>query len=375
MEANSSNPTGPTPRILIVRLSAIGDVVHGLPVLCALREAFPEAFLGQVVEGRAGDLLEGHPALDALIRVPRRWLQSPREVWRLRRQLRTLRFDTTIDLQCLTKSAVAAWLSGARRRIGKAGSNGRELSRLFHNELVEVGGAHVIDHYLELLRPLGISSPRVEFSLAERAEDAQRADAFLEQAGLSSRAYAILNPGAGWPSKMWPAKRYGQLAQALHAEHGLRSVAVWGGKEEQPLAKSIVAAGGGHAILAPPTSMTDLAALCRRARLFVGSDTGPMHLAVAVGTPTLSLHGPTRGEWCGAYGPGNLFLQAEEDQPGKSFRHIKDDQVMRAISIDEVCEACDQLLKKSSRQACSPAKGNSQAACSGEGAFSVSTRS
>ena len=132
--------TAPTrsPRILIVRLSAIGDVIHGVPVLCALREALPEAFLGWVVEGRAGDLLDGHPALDALVRVPRGWLKSPREIWRLHRRLHELRFDTTIDLQCLTKSAIAAWLSGARRRIGKGGSDGRELSRWFHNELVAV---------------------------------------------------------------------------------------------------------------------------------------------------------------------------------------------------------------------------------------------
>ena len=148
---------GPS-RILIVRLSAIGDVIHGVPVLCALRSAFPQAFIGWVVEGRAGDLLEGHPALDELIRVPRGWLKSPREVWRLRRRLRACRFDTTIDLQCLTKSAIAAWLSGAPRRIGKAGADGRELSRWFHNELVAAGGDHVIDHYLDMLRPLGISN-------------------------------------------------------------------------------------------------------------------------------------------------------------------------------------------------------------------------
>src|SRR5688572_14348411 len=163
-------------RILIVRLSAIGDVIHGVPVLCALRSAFPEAFIGWVVEGRAGDLLEGHPALDELIRVPRGWLKSPREVWRLRRRLKSCQFDTTIDLQCLTKSAIAAWLSGAPRRIGKAGVDGRELSRWFHNELVRAGGQHVIDHYLDMLRSLGIITPDVQYELPERAIDARMAD-------------------------------------------------------------------------------------------------------------------------------------------------------------------------------------------------------
>jgi len=121
-------------RILIVRLSAMGDLIHGIPVLTALRKAKPDAFLGWVAEGRNADLLEGHPALDQLIRVPRRWLKSPRAVRQLRRELRTLQFDTTIDLQCLTKSAIAARLSGAPRRIGYAGALGRELSRLLNNK-------------------------------------------------------------------------------------------------------------------------------------------------------------------------------------------------------------------------------------------------
>ena len=110
------------------------------------------------------------------MRVPRRWWKSPREVWRLRRRLRALRFDTAIDLQCLTKSAMAAWLSGAQRRIGKAGKDGRELSRWFHNELVAAGGRHVIEHYLTMLRPLGIDSPAVRFDLPERPAEARMAD-------------------------------------------------------------------------------------------------------------------------------------------------------------------------------------------------------
>ncbi len=220
------------PRILIVRLSAIGDVIHGLPALCALRRALPAAYIGWVVEGRSADLLEGHPALDELIRVRRGWLTSPREVWRLRKQLRELRFNTTIDLQCLTKSAIAAWLSGAPRRIGKAGAHGRELSRWFHNQLVAVGGSHVIEHYLQLLRPLGIESPHVDFGLPERATDGRASDEFLRGAGLSAGQFAIVNPGAGWPSKQWPAERYGALANYLYSAHKLPSVAVWAGDAE-----------------------------------------------------------------------------------------------------------------------------------------------
>src|SRR3954447_24995908 len=173
------------PRILIVRLSAIGDVIHGIPVLCALREALPTAFLAWVVEGTMGDVLEAHPALDELVRVPRRWWKSPREVWRMRQRLHSFKFDIAIDLQCLTKSAITAWLSGAPRRIGKAGADGRELSRWFNNELVEASGTHVLENYLSMLRPLGIESAPIRFDLPERAADSEAIDRFLQNSGLS----------------------------------------------------------------------------------------------------------------------------------------------------------------------------------------------
>ena len=348
----SAPAAGGSPRILIVRLSAIGDVIHGIPVACALRDALPHAFIGWVVEGRAGDLLVDHSALDRVIRVRRGWLKSPREVVRLRRRLQQLRFDTAIDLQCLTKSAIAAWLSGARRRIGKAGEDGRELSRWFHNELVAAGGTHVIEHYLDMLGPLGIMSPAVRFDVPESTRDAASMAGYLQSQRLADRRFVILKPGAGWPSKIWPAERYGELARDLAQTHGLRSIAVWGTQDERPLAETIVASSGGHAVLAPPTSMTELAALCRRAALFVGSDTGPMHLAVAVGTPTISLHGPSRAEWCGAYGPTNIRLQVRYEDGSALERRGADNSAMRAISVDMVAEACGQLLKPSTVRQC-----------------------
>jgi heptosyltransferase I len=341
-----------SPRILIVRLSAIGDVIHGIPVLCALRQALPNAFLGWIAEGTAGDALEGHPALDELIRVPRRYWKSPREVLKMRRRLRALKFDITIDMQCLTKSALTAWLSGARRRIGKAGEHGRELSRLFNNELVEAGGTHVIEHYLSMLRPLGITLPKTEFNLREQPADAGAADEFLRASGLANERFAVLNPGAGWPSKMWPAERFGDLAQHLYRAHGMRSVAAWGVPGELPLAEAIVAASDGHALLAPKTTMLELAALCRRAALFVGSDTGPMHLAVAVGTPTVSMHGPSRADWCGAYGPMNVRMQIRYEAGSSLERRRADDSAMRGITVAMASHACDQLLSLHASRKC-----------------------
>jgi heptosyltransferase-1 len=334
------------PRVLIVRLSAIGDVIHGIPTLCALREVIPNAYIGWLVEGRMGDLLDGHPALDALIKVPRRFWKSPRAVWNMRRRVREHNFDTAIDLQCLTKSSVAAWLSGARRRIGKAGEDGRELSQWFNNDLVVAGGTHVIEHYLTMLKPLGIESPAVRFDLRETADDARIADEFLRERGLTGRRFALLNPGAGWPSKMWPTVRYGAIARHLGREHGVPTVALWGVPSERPMAERIVETSARNAHMAPPTTMRELAALCRRASLFVGSDTGPMHLAVAVGTPAISLHGPSRAEWCGAYGAENIRLQARYEDGTATQRRTADDSAMQEISLKMVSEACDQLLTR-----------------------------
>jgi heptosyltransferase-1 len=340
------------PRILIVRLSAIGDVIHGIPVLCALREALPTAFLAWVVEGTMGDVLEAHPALDELVRVPRRWWKSPREVWRMRQRLHSFKFDIAIDLQCLTKSAIAARLSGAPRRIGKAGADGRELSQWFNNELVEASGTHVLENYLSMLRPLGIESAAIKFDLPERAADSEAIDRFIQKSGLSGRRFAVLNPGAGWPSKIWPAERYGALARHLHEVHGVASIAAWGLKTELPLAETIVAMSAGHAQMAPPTTMMQLAALCRRAALFVGSDTGPMHLAVAVGTPTISMHGPSRADWYGAYGRQNIRLQIRYEDGSSLERRRADDQAMRAITVEMAAHACDHLLRLNAARKC-----------------------
>lgn len=352
--AIATEETVPPERLLIVRLTAVGDVIHGTPVLNALRDRFPDAFIGWVVEGRGADLLEGHRALNQVIRVPRRWYRSPRAILDLRRRLRALRFDTTVDLQCLTKSAAAAWLSGAKRRLGAGGSDGREFSKRLNNVLANVDADHVVHHYLGIAEPLGIGLAgadrrpsgfdSIRFDLELHDADAAFAEQTLRSAGLASGGFAVLNPGAGWASKLWPAERYGQVAQRLESDHGLRSLALWGGAEERPLAETIVRHSADAAVLAPPTTLPQVGALCRHARVFLGSDTGPMHLAVAVGTPTISMHGASDANWCGAYGPGNLTIQAEFADGSYGQRRRADNAAMRAITVDRVADACGELL-------------------------------
>jgi lipopolysaccharide heptosyltransferase I len=338
------------PRILIVRLSAIGDTIHTMPVLCALRDQLPNAFLGWVVERRSSELLRDHPALDELIVLPRRWFLSPRVVWDLRRRLKKLRFDVAVDVQGLTKSAVTAWLSGARRRIGMAGIDGRELSPWLNNERVEPRAAHIVDRNLELLRPLGIEAPMVRFGLPRLPLVDDRAEQIIADAHLGN-GFAVINPGAGWSSKLWPPERFAALARHLGHNRGLASIVVSGGAEEHAWARAIVAGSEDHARLAPATSLVELAALVRRARLFIASDTGPLHVAAAVGTPCVGLFGPMPADRNGPYGSAHATVQRMQLSGSSRSRRNAGPESMLAIKVEDVARACDQILASRSKAA------------------------
>ena len=336
---------GRSPRVLLVRLSAIGDVIHGMPVLCSLRERFPHAHLSWVAERLGAKLLEGHKALDELIVVPRGWLKSPSEVWRLRRRLRALKPDVTIDMQGLTKSAIAARLSGCRRRIGFGDEKGRELSTWLNTELVSTPDKHVIDANLRLLGPLDIHSSTVRFDLPEQPMAALEADRAIHRLGFQD-GFAVINPGAGWPSKLWPAGRFAAVAEYLGEQWRMPSLVVWAGDAEKAAAETIVARSGGKARMAPPTTLAELTAVVRRGQLFIGSDTGPLHLAVAVGVPSVGLFGPMPTERNGPYGPRHIAIQKAAFEGSSRERRSASSKLMEAITVDDVRQACDTILQR-----------------------------
>ncbi len=339
-----------SPRILIVRLSAIGDVIHTMPLACALRERFPGALLAWAVGQRAAPLLRGHQALDQLITLPRGWLKSPKTVWRIRGRLRAMRFDVAIDAQGLTKAAIVAWLSGTRRRIGFGDRWGRELSRWLNTELVDTTAEHAVDRMLQLLLPLGIDRPTVRFQVPEHPADRESAEEMIRRGGLEG-GFAMINPGAGWPSKLWPTDRYAAVAAHLGRVWGLPALIVWGREEERTLAQQIVDASGGHARLAPPTTLAQLAALARRCRLLVASDTGPLHLAAAVGTPCVGLYGPWPANRHGPYGSQHIALQEMSFEGSTRARRNASPKFMEAIHADLVCQSCDQIIRRDGRDA------------------------
>ena len=332
------------PRILLCRLSAVGDCILTLPLLCALREHFPESHLSWVVQPGPASILRGHGCLDELVVVPKNWYRSWHGIRAIRRQLQALRCEIALDPQSLSKSAALAWLSGAKVRIGFGGTRGRELAPWLNRTRVVPTATHLVDCQLELLRPLGISTiPDVTFQLPRDAQAEAVIEEWMQQVRLDRR-FIVINPGAGWDSRLWPVERYAEVARQLGEWRQIPTVTVWAGSRERAWAEQIVATAGGHALLAPETTLPELAALLRRTALFLGSDTGPLHLAAAAGATCVGLHGPTRPECSGAYGARHIALQAAYQSGTSRQRRQASNASMRAIEVPAVVEACQQVL-------------------------------
>lgn len=331
--------------IVVVKLSAIGDVLHAVPAVAALKRAFPAARIGWAVEGSAADVLAGHPAIDHLFRLPRGWLTQPRAVASLRSQLKWFGADVAIDFQGLLKSGVATWLSAATRRIGPARPAAREHAWLAYTHPVRQAATHIVDRNCELLAALDIRVPQATFDMPRWPVSRLRMEQWVASLRLPA-APVLLNPGAGWASKRWPAERFAAVARALYRRHGQPSVVVWGGNQERIAAERIAADSFGAAIMAPSTSLQDLGELCRLARLFVSGDTGPLHLAAAVGTPCVGLFGPVPAARNGPYGPQHACVE-----PPPALRPPWDDrktdtQAMGGIDVERVVAAAESLLSR-----------------------------
>ncbi|MEM9364526.1 MAG: glycosyltransferase family 9 protein [Planctomycetota bacterium] len=327
------------PRILISRMSAVGDTILTLPVACALREHFPNAYLGWVVESKAATMVREHDALDTVIELPRKWFLSRRGVKQARETLREHDFEITLDCQGNTKSSLACFLSGAKRRIGYQGAHALELSPLFNNERVPPALTHLTDRSLELLSPLGIHCPAVHWRVPIDPSERQWARQYRAQ--FDEKRIVILNPGGTWPSKLWEADRFASTARYLSDRYGYRAWVVWGTFEERLMAEQIVEASAGTATLTPDTSLMSLAALIESADLFISGDTGPLHMSVAVDTATIGLYGATRPGDCGPY--GHTALQNAYESGSRRHRRRADNRAMRSIGVEHVCQAVDDL--------------------------------
>lgn len=360
MTGSFSIPSGP-PRfdsLLIVRLSAMGDIIHTLPAAAALRQVFPHATLGWLVEERWAELL-------CTLRYPRSGRRSPQRPlvdrvhsvntaeWRHAlfsfntwqqmavglSQLRGIQYDAVIDFQGAVRSALLARWSGAPIVYGSAQPRENAASMLYtRNVLLTTNGTHVVQQALALagaVMPAATVEAKVEFPVDPDAE--------TKISGLTADVnnFAILNPGAGWGAKRWPAERYGQVARKL-AKDGLRSLVNYGpGEEELAVAVEACSEGAARKV---SCSVSELIALTRRARLFIGGDTGPMHLAAALKIPVVAIFGPTNPARNGPFGTRSVVLRSASSMTDHTRRH-EPEQGLLEITVGEVVAATRRLLQ------------------------------
>lgn len=341
-----------TTRLLVVRLGSLGDIVHALPAVATLRAAFPQARLDWLVESRWQELIELNPDITNVIPVDTRgwrrlWYRA--DTWYalagLVQTLRRARYDTAVDLQALTKSALLARLSGAPRRLGFEYGVAKEGgATLFYTETARPPErTHVVEMNLALANAAGARQLQVRFPLPTTPEDEASVGELLRTHHL--RDFFILSPGGGWGSKRWPVERYAMLHNALARQRGWRSV-VNAGPGEEHLVSEFMSRARVTRPVHVPLSLRQLVALVRRARLLVSGDTGPLHLAAALGTPVVGLYGPTDPVRNGPYGRYAVVLHHPELGTTTYKHEDKPSPALLAITVEEVLRAIERCLEE-----------------------------
>jgi heptosyltransferase I len=341
-------------RILIVKLSAIGDILHTLPAAAALRRAYPKAWLAWIVGKAGASLLRGNPDLDELITVDTHawrahWWLGLRHAWYVSRHLRRAGFDLCIDFQGLLKSGFFAYVSGAPLRLGFPRQMCREpLSAVFTNlhGAAVAPDMHIVDQLVELLKPLGVATTESRFTIPCTEADEHFAARVWRDSGLRSDVPVVmLYPGAAWETKRWGELNFARLNDALIRRYQVQTLLTWGPGEE-PLIQRVVRATAYTPAIAPATTLLQLAALMARCRGFVGGDTGPLHLAAAVGTRTVALFGPSDPRRNGPYGPGHVILHQRLPCSNCYQRACDHWECLPGIEVDAVVNAVGSLLEK-----------------------------
>jgi lipopolysaccharide heptosyltransferase I len=370
-------------KVLIIKLSSIGDVVHTLPALVALRKGFEKsgvaARIDWLVEEAASEVLTGHPLLDDVIVVKRRgWLTNLMANLGLALRLRRARYDTVIDFQGLLKSGVWAFLSGGTRRLGF--SNARELSGVFLNEKVTPSDpeGHAVDRYIELAGAAGgmvdraasrLNNPIVESASRQASRDQTRdagmncpdsarrgAARKLDAAGvLAKPGFFAMVPRARWPTKLWDDERFIGLAREVEAGWGLGAVLVGGAGDRDSLEDMRAAIGGRAVNLAGRLDLKEIAWVFSLSRFAVTVDSGPMHIAAAAGARVVALFGPTAPWRTGPYGGGHAVVRLGLACSPCFRRDCPDPRCMKDITRADVLAAIETLIGGPARKMGGPA--------------------
>lgn len=325
-------------RFVVVRLGSLGDIVHTFPAVAALRESFADAEIVWLTHPRWEELVSSSRIASEVWPVDSRDLISVREVIG---KLRKRKWEAAIDYQGLWKSALLPFFAGVTKRIGFSSATIREFGvPILYNDSVVCRTMHIADQNGELSLRAGATQPVGRFALQVEDTDAQRVRADLAKQGCSR--YIVLSPGGGWRSKCWPPSRFGVLCRRIHKEIGIRCVVNYG-PGETSLADEVQATCGECKPVAYDGEMGTLRALLQGAQCIVGGDTGPLHLAVALGTPAVALFGPTDPARNGPYPPGEIVLRSPNAV--RSYgRSNETDASLLELSVDEVFAAVKQRL-------------------------------
>ncbi len=330
-------------RILLIRFGSLGDVVLTTPVIRAVREAFPDAYIAMLVGDRSADIVSENPRLDEVISF-RRDAKGISEMRRVAAMLRERDFDVSVDMQRKFRSSLLAYLSGVELRIGYHRPGGFLCTvRIPDNQ-----NKHAVDRNLDLLRPLGIETDSREPEMFLSHADQQYASRVFAERGLASRSPVVgVFPGAGWRHRCWPAERFAAIGD-LAAEKYRAGVAIFGGPGEEDVVDSLADKMRAPAVLVKDRmTLGQLGAMIKKCDLFLSNDTGPMHISVAVGTPTIGLFGPGNHIKFQPIGDKHALIRKDVPcSPCKQFTDkCKDNICMKLITIDEVWEKVSNCLE------------------------------
>jgi heptosyltransferase-1 len=340
-------------RILIIKLSAIGDVVHSLPVLSALKRLYPSSSIHWLVEEAAAGLLQDHPLLDRVLVCRRKsWISglkqgrisALREFRDFLKSVRAEPYDLILDLQNLFKSAF--WVAVARgpRKIGF--SSTKEMAYLPLNEKIgpEDFTLHAVDRYLKFLRYLGDFDEQIQFPIPVTSIQVERVGQLLKGAGLEGKKVVALHPLTLWPTKLWNSQSFSELADRLAKELGLGVVFTGGGQDRDSIEEIITRVSPPPVNFCGRLDLLELAELFNRCALVISTDTGPMHLAAAMGTPVVALFGPTSPLRTGPYGPGHTVVRTGIPCSPCYKKKCVDPRCMYEITPDLVFQAVKKRL-------------------------------
>jgi len=342
--------------ILIVKLSAIGDVVHTLPALATLRELYPEADITWVVEESSSDIIKNHPYLNRVIISRRKqWVADLKklhnagktiaEIRSFIAAIREIKYDLVIDFHGLFKSSMIVLLSGGKRKLGY--DSMQELSGLFLNEKIfEDMQKHAVDRYLDFVRYLGANIDNPEFYIPIEEENRTRVETLLKANGIDiNESFVAVNPVAFWDTKLWEDDKFARLCDRITEE--LEYKVVFTGSKGHGSIECIRSMMTVPSInLEGQTTLRDLAYLYSLSGLLITTDSGPMHIAAAMNTPTVALFGPTDPSRTGPYGKGHIVVRKEMPCSPCFLKKCDTKRCMKEIGVDEVFEAVKEVINQ-----------------------------